>query len=84
MKKENELLIGAGVLMVCSAIAGLVYAKIYNDLNKVYIQEVKRLKSETDFKFSKEFLKELKEELRELDNESTSVPSCPDCNSSDS
>lgn len=63
MKKET----GTGlaiVLVGCGVAIGAMAAKIHYDRNRIYYEELRRLKKESDFKFSKEFKEELKEELR--------------------
>lgn len=67
-KEYRNIGVAAAILVGCGVAIGAMAHKIYKDNNKEYIEAAKRLKNETDFKLSKEFLKELKEELREEQN----------------
>lgn len=67
-KEYRNIGVAAAILVGCGVAIGAMAHKIYKDKNKEYIEAAKHLKNETDFKLSKEFLKELKEELKEEQN----------------
>lgn len=73
-KKEKGIATVAAILVGCGVAIGVMAHKIYKEHNKEYIEAVKKLKKETDFKFSKEFLNELKEELKEEKKASRTTP----------
>jgi hypothetical protein len=74
-KNVKNTVIGiAAILVGCGAVIGAMATKIHYDKTKPYRDEVRRLKKETDFGFSKEFLKELRDELESVKEEPVVEP----------
>lgn len=65
-KKKISVVIAS--LVGCGAVIGTLSTVIYYNLNKPYLSEVKRLKKEASFGYSKEFLRELKKELKNIED----------------
>lgn len=63
-RNQKNVAAAVAILIGCGVAIGAMATKIYLDKSKDIRNEVNRLKRETDFKLSREFLKELEEELK--------------------